>query len=241
MSWGASTRFVPRPRVAVRYAVGALAFGCAALFAGWWAILPGWIALALAILAASYWWIGPRVYGKRNGRIPAWVRVLLAPHMIGVWLVRKWQFRRMKRPFDAICQGVILGRMLQNAEAARAVSERGITAVLDVCAEHAETPAFRALCYENTAVLDVLEPSPAELDGATEFIQQHAADGCVYVHCALGKSRSAVVVAAFLLRSGHAASVDEACAMVKDARPCVKFTPRLIQSLRDFAAASMSE
>lgn len=232
MSESRADDFVPQPRVALRYAIGAIVFAIVAIFAGAWAIVPGWIALALLIMAITYMWLGPRVYAKRNGRIPWWVRVLLWPHVLGLFVFRQWQFRRMNHACDRIGGGVVLGRLLTDREACVLIASHSITAVVDVCAEHAETPAFRGLDYHNTAVLDLAAPTSRQLHEAAQFIARHAESGCVYVHCGLGKSRSAAVVAAYLFLHGKAGSADEACATVQQERSAAKFTPALRASLR---------
>jgi hypothetical protein len=228
-------RFGSSHWIAARYALGALALAVLACFTGWWALLPGWIALALAIMAASYRWIGPRVYRKRDGRIPLWIRVLLWPHVLGLDVVRRWQFRRMKRAWDEICPGVILGRLLRENEAQHAIEQCRVTAVLDVSAEHAEAAACRALTYRNVPVLDLLPPSVADLRAAAEFIAEHAPSGCVYVHCGLGKARGAAAVAAFLIHSGRAPTASEACEIVLRARPRAKFSEQVRQHLEALA------
>lgn len=56
------------------------------------------------------------------------------------------------------------------------------------------------------------------LDDATAFIAAHIRRGCVLVHCGAGKSRSVVVVVAYLCRYAGM-SYAEALALVKARRP----------------------
>jgi protein-tyrosine phosphatase len=46
-------------------------------------------------------------------------------------------------------------------------------------------------------VLDLTQPSREQLDRATSFIAEHVLRGGVYVHCALGISRSVAAVTAY--------------------------------------------
>jgi protein-tyrosine phosphatase len=69
--------------------------------------------------------------------------------------------------------------------------------VLDLTAEHAETRTFLEIEYLNVPVLDLTEPSREQLDIAVAFIAEHALRGGVYVHCALGISRSVAAVGAY--------------------------------------------
>jgi protein-tyrosine phosphatase len=68
-------------------------------------------------------------------------------------------------------------------------------------------------------MLDLVVPAPAQLARATAEIEQARAVGRVLVCCALGYSRSAAAVAAWLLTTGRAASADAAIAEIRRARP----------------------
>ena len=67
------------------------------------------------------------------------------------------------------------------------------------------------------------------------FIGQESQHGTVYTHCKSGYSRSAAAVAAHLLTSGQAASVEEALAMLRKVRPSIVVRPEVISVLREFA------
>ena len=64
-----------------------------------------------------------------------------------------------------------------------------------------------------------------------------ASGGRVLVCCALGYSRSALTVAAWLLQSGRCASVDAAIARIKAARPQVVFSDAHLTLLKDLTDA----
>jgi protein-tyrosine phosphatase len=222
--------------IGFRYAIGAAAACVAAVFAGWWGLILGWIAISLAIMSAGYCFAGSRVYCKRSGRIPQLVRVLFAPHMIGVYVTRVYRFRRMSAPYQRVCSNVWLGRMLREREAREFINTatgRHIRAVLDLTAEHNEAPSLRALHYRNIAILDMTAPTVQQLQEAVRFIDEHQLLG-VYVHCALGHARSAAVLAAFLLYQGAANSVDEAIGLVKAARPGIALKRHVVDVLRAF-------
>ncbi|WP_183141850.1 dual specificity protein phosphatase family protein, partial [Pseudomonas syringae group genomosp. 3] len=63
-----------------------------------------------------------------------------------------------------------------------------------------------------------------------ENLRQH---GPLLVCCALGYSRSATAVAAWLLYSGRATSVDNAAALIRAARPGVVLREGHLQVLAD--------
>ena len=83
--------------------------------------------------------------------------------------------------------------------------------------------------------LDLVPPSAHELQRAADAIEQARTRGAVLVCCALGVSRSACAVAAWLLRTGRAANVDAAIACVRAARPTVVLTDRHLAALRALA------
>ena len=93
--------------------------------------------------------------------------------------------------------GVYCGRLLTEREA-RGLLELGVTGVLDLTAEHAERRALLCNDYLNIPVLDLTRPSREQLERATSFIAEHVCRGGVYVHCALGVSRSVAGVAAYI-------------------------------------------
>jgi protein-tyrosine phosphatase len=58
--------------------------------------------------------------------------------------------------------------------------------------------SLQAIEYLNVPVLDLTEPSREQLAVAVAFIAEHAHRGGVYVHCALGISRSVAAAAAYI-------------------------------------------
>ncbi|HRD89444.1 MAG TPA: serine/threonine protein phosphatase, partial [Accumulibacter sp.] len=75
-----------------------------------------------------------------------------------------------------------------------------VAAVVDVCAElPCPTPG---LAHASVPMLDLLPPDAEQIERALGALQQALATPPVLVCCALGLARSALVVAAWLLRSG---------------------------------------
>jgi protein phosphatase len=190
-----------------------------------------WPATVLGIVAAAYFGLGPGIFRKSDGRLPWSTRFVFAPLLFGQH-VSLLYYRRQCRAWDEVARNVLIGRRLNDAEAA-ALVRHGVSAVLDLTAELSEATPFLALRYRNLAILDLTAPTAAQLHEAAAFIAEESAGGIVYVHCKVGYSRSAAVVGAYLLASGLAGSVEEAVARMREARPAIIVRPEAAAALRN--------
>jgi protein-tyrosine phosphatase len=225
-------------RVGSYYAAGAAAILALAWGSGIGGVFLLWPAAALGITAGAYIGVGQTIFRKTNGRLPLCVQFVLAPILIGQYLSLVY-YRRQCRAWDTLAPGVLLGRVLTDAEAAAAVRQ-GVTAVLDLTGEFSEATPFLGTSYLNLPILDLTAPTQDQLREAVAFIAAQAGHGTVYVHCKAGYSRSAAVVAAYLLATGQAATVEEAVALVRQARPAIIIRSEVLNALRSFAShASM--
>jgi protein-tyrosine phosphatase len=93
---------------------------------------------------------------------------------------------------------------------------------------------LRGLAYRNVPLLDLTTPTPDHIAHCMAFLREHAAAGAVYVHCALGYSRSACIVAAWLLESGAADSPEQAVEIVRRSRPQLVLRRDTMEILRQF-------
>ncbi len=224
----------PNRRVGSYYVTGALVLLSLAWPLRPWGLFLIWPGAALGIVAAGYVGLGPGVYRKRAGLVPPSARFVLAPVLAGHYL-SLWYYRRQCRAWDEVVPGVLVGRHLSDAEAAQAV-RAGVTAVLDLTAEFSEPAAFRTTRYRNVPMLDLTAPTVNQLREAVAFIADQVARGTVYVHCKAGYSRSAAVVAAYLLATGRAGGVEEAVALLRHARPAIIIRAEVTQALREWEA-----
>ena len=213
------TLFISTPniRVASRCAAGSGALILMGLVMGSWAWLLLWPASSLAIMSIAYVRGDGSVFRKSGGRVPMSTRMVLGPYLIGMFVRRLIYKSRVER-WREIVPGVYCGRLATGSEAEALIDMR-VTAVLDMTAEHSETRALRtAACsrspiprdesveYLNIPVLDLTEPSGEQLDVAAAFIAGQLSKGIVYVHCALGVSRSVSAATAYTTLSGNKSS-----------------------------------
>lgn len=190
-------------------ALGAGGLGYVLGGAGLWLV---WLGLALGLVALNYALLGPAGFQKQNGRHSLGAALLLAPYTLAAWLNSRLWTRAHPAP-DLIADGVWLGR-LPNAAAMEA---GGFKALLDLTAE---LPAPRGnWAYAGLPWLDLVAPTAQQLEQAAACIDRLRRHGPLLVCCALGYSRSASAVAAWLVSSGRAESVDAAIAILQGARP----------------------
>jgi predicted protein tyrosine phosphatase len=190
-----------------------------------------WPGVALGLVGTAYFGVGPIIFGKTAGQLPWSTRFVLGPCLLGQHLSLLY-YRRQCRPWDKITPRVWMGCKLRDREADAAI-RAGVTAVLDLSAEFSEARPFRTIIYKNIPVLDLTTPSSEQLSEMASFIAEQSLAGIVYVHCKIGYSRSAAAVAAYLIMSGEASSIDEAVAIIRGARPSVVVRPEIMSALQD--------
>jgi hypothetical protein len=225
-SWAADRA---RRRLALLYAAGAAGCAAVATIGGGW-LWMFWPALALALVALNYAVIGARGFQKGPaGRLSLGARALLAPYLALAWLnSRLWTLRH---PHAAdVADGVSIGRVPGRGDFERSP----FAGVVDLSAEMSFAHAGDRH-YRSVAVLDLTVPSAGELREAVEAIETARAKGPVLVCCALGYSRSAAAVAAWLLTTRRASSVDEAMSMIRNARPSIVLKHEHAAVLKGFA------
>ncbi|AIL60791.1 protein-tyrosine phosphatase [Pseudomonas alkylphenolica] len=204
-----------RWQLAVGYTLGAALFAIPAFALGGGGLWLLWPAVALLLVALNYALFDADGFQKgTDGRLSAAACWLLAPYLAAAWINSRLWTRKHPQP-DQVIDDVWLGRI----PTATQLRHSPFNAALDLCAELPLDPGTAA--YQAVPVLDLTAPTTAqclELAEALERLRQH---GPVLVCCALGYSRSATAVAAWLLHSGRASSVDAALELLRQARPRV--------------------
>jgi protein-tyrosine phosphatase len=221
--------------------VWALAYG---LVAHGWLLGAGLLAYAaLSLLAVIVLYLyaaaghnpGPYLKGARA----PWLQPLFLPFRAVAWLVtlsaRLWRWR--SPAISEIAPGLYLGVRLFLPEAVR-LEQLGVRCVLDLCAELPTNVRLTRAPFERlqVPVLDRCAPVPDEVERAAEWVAaQRAAGHAVYIHCAFGRGRSAMVAAAVLLRLGLARSADEAIEQLVRARRVVSIKGAQYRALERYA------
>jgi protein-tyrosine phosphatase len=217
-----------RFRIGAYYVVGASIFAAAAFFIGSAAWLLLWPAGALAVVALIYLTGRPDLFRKSKGKMPSVALALLAPYLAGAWVSSRWHTRRLP-PAQKIAHGVWLGRIPRRAERDRL----GIVSIVDLTAELPVDPS--GVVYRGVPMLDLLAPNVEQIEAAVEAIGALESQRPTLVHCALGFSRSAAAVAAWLFAAGEAESIDGAIAMIRARRPSIVLNPQYLRALAQWA------
>ncbi|MDH5823123.1 phosphatase PAP2/dual specificity phosphatase family protein [Luteimonas sp. RD2P54] len=200
-----------RWRLAGLYTAAAVACGVTASLAGGAWLWLWWPALSLGLVAGNYAWFGASGFQKRgDGRLSTAARWLYAPYLAAAWINSRAWTRRRPAPVE-VADGVWLGRL-------PGWSDRERCAVVDVCAE-LSLPGGTRPGDRRVPMLDLVAPPPDALREAAVAIEDARRHGQVLVCCALGYSRSALAVAAWLLATGRAPDADGAIGRLRAARP----------------------
>jgi protein-tyrosine phosphatase len=206
--------------VAVLFASLALAFGAWAVKLGGLGLLLLWPATACALVATAYALNRPGMILKRpDGRLPWGALLLYLPPLLGLW--GRWytlRLLRLEEPWVRVAPGLWLGRRPLAGELPPEVS-----LVVDLTGEWHRAAGVRELPHHSLVCLDGM-PFP-DLDALRRLVDEVTPDPRpTYVHCAAGHGRSALVVAALMVRRGLAATPEEAQARLKALRPRVHIT-----------------
>jgi protein-tyrosine phosphatase len=222
------------PAVGARWGVAAALLVILAWLIGGWGWLLLWPAFSAGAVAFAYVAGGPRVFCKHAGRLPMPTRLVLLPTLLAGHVA--WRhLRRPSRPWVQVLPNLYIGRRLNNREAL-ALRQEGVAAVLDLTAECSECRELLRVPYLNLPLLDLTVPTAGQFDEAVRFIREGVGSGGVYVHCALGYSRAAVVVCAYLLAEGLSSDPVSAIAVVRGVRPQIVLKEDSLEALRNYAS-----
>jgi protein-tyrosine phosphatase/membrane-associated phospholipid phosphatase len=194
------------------YLTGAVILGVLAmLLKGAWLWLL-WGSSALVVVAIIYFLGNPLLFRNNKGRMEEAVLVLLAPYLLAAWLNSRCWTAKHPEPSE-IVSGLWVSRLPSQAD----IKHLQPLALIDCCAELPFTAYNQRVLY--VPMLDLLAPEVAQIEQGVAAMNTTRRLSNTLVFCALGYSRSAVIVIASLIEHGHAASIDDAIDIVRKARP----------------------
>ena len=212
----------------LRYFACALATAALALAFGGWALWLLWISVPLTMIGVVYSFLNEDAFQKQSdGSLSLASWWLLAPYLVGAWINSRWWTRHAPAS-TLVAPGVWLGRIPGKGEL-----PPDTRTVIDLCAELpclAISPDYLPL-----PALDLVPLDASHLARAAQAIDDALRKGPVLVCCALGFSRSAAAVVAWLIASGRAADASAAAAQILEVRPHAVLTPRQLAALDQYA------
>ncbi|XP_034049224.1 phosphatidylglycerophosphatase and protein-tyrosine phosphatase 1 [Thalassophryne amazonica] len=148
-----------------------------------------------------------------------------------------------RRWFDRVDETVVLGALPFRSMIKQLVEGENVRGVITMNEEY-ETKYFCLSAEEwHAAGVEQLRLSTVDLTGVpslenlhrgVEFILQHREQGNgVYVHCKAGRSRSATMAAAYLIRL-HCWTPDEACQNLASIRPHILVRSAHLEMLKTY-------
>ena len=199
-------------------------------------ILFGWVTFSLAAVSSAYIFNYPSLFRKReDGSIPFYIRWIFVPFLFGSWAYNEYARRTDKvPPLQKIQENLFLACRMSGKHV-DLLNENNITAILDVTAEFdgLDYTALREdYRYLNIPVLDHTSPTSEQLLHAINWLdQQIKAKRNVVVHCALGRGRSVLVVAAYLLAKDDSLTVEEAMRRINSVRQTARLNKKQLSAL----------
>lgn len=204
----------------------------------WLTVVMWYGAFSFAVVGVAYLASQPTWLMKRaSGTISPLGWLLYGPFLaVNGMLFHIHRLASSESLANEVVPGLWLGRLLTDSEANHL--DQQPVAVLDLVCEFMEPKAFRnGSGYLLMPVLDGTAPTQDQLRQGIKHIADHIARGPVYVHCALGHGRSATFVAAYLLASRGAGSMEEAVELIRSRRKGIGLKPDQMNALRRFAAS----
>lgn len=203
-------------------------------------ILIGWVPITCLLLWTAYSFAGvgfayllhvPEALGKVDeGTRKAWAYPLAAPFLVVIRGVRGIMRLAGEDAFNEVSEGIYVGRI---------VSMIGLPedtkVVVDMTSEFIEEPEIRERYqYFCLPTLDGTAPNKSKLVRLLKGLE--TCQGPIYVHCAAGHARSALVAGLLMIRRGDASDIDDAERLMQVSRPGVRLAgeqKRLANELLD--------
>ena len=184
-------------KMASYYLVGAIVFVILAFSIDMFWILFLWLFLSLFAVSVAYAFGWKWLIVSSNAQANLIQKIFFFPYFVGNYL--SWLYYSQKiAAFTKVEDGIYIGRTLKSHEYTK-LTDDGIKHSLNLALEqqfHKPTLKQKRFAYLDQTIQD-----PHTLHEAVLYIDKHKNQG-VYIHCALGLSRSILLLSAWLLYQG---------------------------------------
>lgn len=190
-----------------------------------------WLIFNFLWVGSAYLGLGAQILGKRShGQIAIASLIFLMPYFLFTWIV--WRMQTLLSREDTcteIIPGIWLGRRISSVKKL----PNNIDLVVDLTAEFSEPRDIRS--GKNYICVPILDGFiPRDLIFNTLIHNLSSQTGNIYIHCALGHGRSAMVMAALLQAKGQVKTVEEAEKFISKLRPHIRLNHPQKQLLKRF-------
>lgn len=195
-----------------------------------------WVGLSLAAVSFAYIVDSPAIFRKKqDGSIPMHISWIFYPFLLGTQLYNSWARRNDKVPaIQKISDKLYLACRLFPSDI-EYLKNNGVGAILDATAEFSGlnySSHDENLAYLNIPILDHSAPHKSDLQHAINWIDHQISIGnAVAVHCALGRGRSVLIMAAYLLAKTEFDSLDEVLEHINKIRGTARLNSRQYKKL----------
>ena len=209
-----------------------MSFGLAAALLGDWglsltfplSLIALWASFAAFIGSSAYLFNMPHFFGKEDGTLGLLPTILTLPYLLlvrGIWWTRK--YLSSEATYNEVAPNIYVGRRPLAGELPENVS-----LVVDLTCEFSENRSIRE--GRQYVCVPTMDGSvPPDVDAFQTVMDTVVSyDGTIYIHCAYGHGRAALMGAATLVGKGIAANTEEAYSMMKQKRPGIR--PNRMQS-----------
>lgn len=202
---------VQRAKLALFYLLGSGLFAILAWAKKGVCLWLFWPSLSLLMVGFGYALWGTAIFQKdAQGKLSLSACILLAPYRFGAFLSKCYFTRRLP------CSVKIMDKIyLGSLPVHKRIEQNGL---LDLTAEFdsSSIQCANKICCPR---MDLLAQTPQQIQQAVEKLIDLSQKGSVLVCCALGLSRSATIVIAYLVFTKQYANVQQATQFVQQKRP----------------------
>lgn len=225
--------FSRRGPLALLYLSAAGLFFTMPFACGGWAWFTLWLGIDCAIVGVAYTTGDATILAGRRNSASHFFRLLLLPYQLAC-RCNSWSWVRRLPVAVEVCDDVWLGRV----PSAKEQRSLGIGSIVNLAPE---MPArLGGPAYRSIAMLDLIVPRFDQIDFAVAAIEAFQPIRPTLVCCALGYSRSALSVAAWLIAHGRMESAEEAISCLEALPRRVMLSPAHRGALARWAAVRRS-